>query len=292
MEKNVLIVAAWQPTRTRSAMPSHQYSLSLISHQVENSIVQQRADDGYINATNLCSAAGKRWHNYVRNETTGHFLRALESKTRISASLLIQQLTDKDGLHSTWVHPKVAIHLAQWLSAEFAVQVSEWVYDWMNSGSQPQREHQLPYHLRRHMLNLGKVPSTHFSILQEMTNTLIAPLEVRGYTMPENLMPDISQGRMFCKFLRDELNIDTDSLPTYWHEFEDRPAVEAKLYPIEYLAAFRKYISETWLPERAAGYFKDRDPAALASLDQLIRITHSPNSAMPPANKPRFQRKA
>lgn len=273
-------------------MPSHQYSLSLISHQVENAVVQQRKDDGYINATNLCTAAGKRWHNYVRNETTGHFLRALEGKTRISVLLLIQQVTSEDGSHSTWVHPKVAIHLAQWLSAEFAVQVSEWVYDWMNGSAKPSQEAQLPYHLRRHMLNLSKVPSTHFSILQEMTNTLIAPLEVRGYTLPEKLMPDISQGRMFCKFLRDELKIDTDSLPMYWHEFEDRPPVEAKLYPIEFLAAFRTYISNKWLPERAAGYFKERDPSALPSLDQMLRITHSPNTGKPPANRPSFKRKA
>lgn len=275
---------------------NHQYSLQLIAHQVHDSIVQQRADDGYINATALCQAAGKRWHNYVRNENTGHFLRALESKTRISVSLLIQQLTSADGVHSTWVHPKVAIHLAQWLSAEFAVQVSEWVYDWMNGGVKPVHgSTQLPYHLRRHMLNVGKVPTTHFSILQEMTNTLIAPMEVRGYTLPEHLMPDISQGRMFCKFLRDELGIDTDELPTYTHEFENRPAVEAKLYPIEYLAAFRRYISEVWLPQRAEGYFKERDPSALPSLDQLVRLTHSPSKGAPPAapaNKLDYRRAA
>lgn len=265
-------------------MPSHQYSLSLISHKVENAIVQQRADDGYINATALCAAADKRWHNYVRNETTGKFLRALEAKTRISVSLLIQQLTTAEGVTSTWVHPKVAIHLAQWLSAEFAVQVSEWVYEWMNGDQQP-REAKLPYHLRRHMLNLGKVPNTHFSILQEMTNTLIAPLEVRGYTMPEKLMPDISQGKMFCKFLRDELGIDTNSLPTYTHEFENRPSVEAKLYPIEYLVAFRNYINETWMPQRAAGYFQERDPAALPMLDQLLRISQTPAANTPALKK-------
>lgn len=271
-------------------MPSHQSSLNLISHKVENSIIQQRAEDGYINATELCNAAGKRWHNYVRNESTGNFLRALATKTRISVLLLNQQVTAADGTHSTWVHPKVAIHLAQWLSADFAVQVSEWIYDWM-SGSQP-REVTLPYHLRRHMLNLGKVPPTHFSILQEMTNTLIAPLEVRGYTLPETLMPDISQGRMFCKFLRDQLGIDTDSLPTYVHEFEGRNSVDAKLYPIEYLVAFRNYINETWMPERAAGYFKERDPSALPALDQLLMIGSTPAANTPRIGQPKKVRKA
>jgi len=101
-------------------MPQHQYSLVLIQHESNGSVIEQRASDGYINATQLCQVAGKRWHNYVRNETTGHFLRALEAKTRIRVMELIQEVISEDGVKSTWVHPKVAIHLAQWLSADFS----------------------------------------------------------------------------------------------------------------------------------------------------------------------------
>ena len=32
----------------------------------------------------------------------------------------------------TWVHPDIAINLAQWLSPKFAVQVSRWVREWMS----------------------------------------------------------------------------------------------------------------------------------------------------------------
>src|SRR5256885_1125473 len=109
--------------------PQHQLSLQLIRHNVNGGVIEQRASDGYVNATQLCAIAGKRWHNYVRNETTGHFLRALAAKTRISVMELNQEVRSADGVPSTWVHPKVAIHLAQWLSADFAVQVSEWIYD-------------------------------------------------------------------------------------------------------------------------------------------------------------------
>lgn len=254
-------------------MPTHQYSMDLISHEVEKSIIQQRAGDGYINATQLCQAAGKRWHNYVRNETTGHFLRALSAKTRISVPLLNQEVRTPEGIASTWVHPKVAIHLAQWLSADFAVQVTEWVYDWMN-GSRKSTE--LPYHLRRHMANIASVPPTHFSILQEMTMSLIAPLEAHGYTLPEHMVPDISQGRMFCKFAREKLGLDTDALPTYEHRYEGRKPVEAKLYPIEHLGAFRQFINEVWMPQRAEGYFRERDPQALPMLDKVLRISYTP----------------
>lgn len=267
-------------------MPTHQYSLSLINHKVENSVIDQRADDGYINATAMCKAVGKFMGDYNRLSTTQAYLNELSSDMGIPASQLVQVLRPGgDGLQGTWVHPQVAIHLAQWLSPKFAVQVSKWVCEWMSGKGQSKAEPNLPYHLRRHMLNVGKVPSsTHFSILQEMTNSLIAPLEAHGYTLPEKLMPDISQGRMFCKFAREELGIDTDALPTYTHEFEGRPSVQAKLYPLEHLGAFREYIGKIWMPQRAAGYFKERDPSALPALDRILRISYTPA-----ANTPRLK---
>lgn len=257
-------------------MPKHQYSLDLITHTVNSDVIEQRASDGYINASQLCTVAGKQWYQYSREETAGHFRRALASKTGISEQTLIQQVPTASGLPATWVHPQVALHLAQWLSAEFAVQVTEWIQEWMSGGRRPARGGQIPYHLERHMANVGKVPLTHFSILQEMTMTLIAPLEALGYTLPPEMVPDISQGRMFCKFAREQLGLDTDALPTYTHTFPDGREVQAKLYPVIHLGHFRKFISETWMPERAEGYFRDRDPQALPLLDKVLRISYEP----------------
>jgi KilA-N domain len=266
--------------------PKHQFSLELIEHTVEQSVVQQRKSDGYINATALCNAAGRRWYNFHRTESTGHFLRALEAKTQIRVlGGLIQEVREgtADGVPSTWVHPQVAVYLAQWLSAEFAVQVSEWVHQWLSGGG-PRQPTRLPPHIERHMLNFGKVPPTHFSILQEMTTMLIAPLEAQGYTLPAKFVPDISQGKMFCKFLRDNLGVDTDALPTYEHEYPDGRKMPAKLYPIEVLTAFRKYINDVWLPERSAGYFSERDPDALLALDKVLKITYqAPTARAKPA---------
>ncbi|KAK6025808.1 KilA-N domain protein [Ostertagia ostertagi] len=256
-------------------MPSHQYSLDLIQHQLASSIIEQRGSDGYINATQLCQAAGRRWDQYVREEANGRFLRALSKSEGLEVPKLYPTVTAGDGQVNVWVHPKVAINLGQWLSGEFAVKVADWVYAWMNGGVRP-RSAQLPYHLQRHMQNVGKVPHTHFSILQEMTTTLIAPLEVQGYTLPESMVPDISQGRMFCKFARESLGLDTDALPTYQHEFPDGRVVDAKLYPVEHLGSFRQFISTVWMPQRAAGYFKDRDPQALPLLDKVLQVGFSP----------------
>jgi phage anti-repressor protein len=133
-----------------------------------------------------------------------------------------------------------------------------------------QSEQNIPYHLRRHMANVNKIPHTHFSILTELIIKLIAPLEALGYTMPDNMLPDISEGRMFCKYLRDKKGINTDILPTYEHIYEDGRVVYPKLYPIEIYPDFVNHFFGVWLPNKSEEYFSKRDPNALPFLGQHI----------------------
>jgi KilA-N domain len=254
-----------------------QQHFDLIPHPVQGGIIYQRPKDGYINATAMCQAAGKEFKHYNENRTTKDFLTALSPEVGIPTSILVQSMKGGDiRFQGTWVHPQVAIHLAQWLSPKFAVQVSTWVYDWMSGKAPASVADTVPYHLRRYVANQPNVPVAHFSVLTEMTQMLIAPMEIMGYTLPEYLLPDISQGRMYCKWLRDKHGIDTDALPTYAHVYEDGRRVPAKAYPESLLPDFRKHFREEWLPNRAIEYFQRRDGEALQFLPKLIA-----------ANKPR-----
>lgn len=261
----------------------HQYSLALIKHQMNQTVISQRESDGYINASDLCKAAGKRWHNYIRNETTGHFVRALEAKTRISALELIQEVTIA-GVTAVWVHPKVAVHLAQWLSADFAVQVSEWVYEWLDGKGKPTgAPAELPIHLKRYLANDGQVVTGYFSILQETGLNLFGPLHNLGFEIPKGWVPDISIGLKFCEHLRKERGVDTDSLPTYQHDYLDgRDWVRAKLYPEEHLATFRRWFREEWLPKHGVDYFKRKDPGSLVYLDKHPALAAPKRKSAPP----------
>lgn len=107
-------------------------------------------------------------------------------------------------------------------------------------------------------------------MLNEMIFALIAPLEMAGYTIPDDMIPDISAGRMFCKWLREKKSIDTDILPTYCHEYADGRMVYPKLYPNSVLADFRKYFHEIWFPQKALTYFTERDPKAVKYLPKLL----------------------
>ena len=242
-----------------------------IEHPVEGGVIPQRPGDGYINATLLCSQVGKYFANYRQSKQTQAFLEALATVIGIPITGLIEiRRGGNEKLNQgTWVHPRVAINLAQWLSPAFAVQVTQWVIDWTQGKGQPY----MPVHVRRYLKNKSKVPLDYFSMLNEIYLNLFAPLEDYGIIPPNSLMPDISAGRMFSDFLR-QMGINPNDFPTYEHEFTDpsRLPVNARLYPIEYLASFRHYFHEVWLPKRAEAYFAPRFPAAVPYLPRILQL--------------------
>ncbi|MCY3854965.1 MAG: KilA-N domain-containing protein [Rhodospirillales bacterium] len=107
--------------------PKHE----VIVHPIAGRFVRQRTRDTYIDATAMCQAAGKDYFDYRRQKSTNTFLAALEAETGIPGSELIQSVRGGfPELQGTWVHPRVAVHLGQWLSVEFQVWVSGIVDDW------------------------------------------------------------------------------------------------------------------------------------------------------------------
>ncbi|MDZ4689356.1 MAG: KilA-N domain-containing protein [Planctomycetaceae bacterium] len=239
----------------------NQLLLALITHEVENAIIPQRAVDGYVDATAMCAACGKNFFDYKRLSSTTDFLDELYAETGIPVSELV--VTKKGGNvaeRGTWVHPDVAINLGQWCSPKFAVAVSKWVRKWMAGKFASAK---MPYHVQRYMVNMPKVPHTHFSMLNELTFNLIGPLELQGYTLPDNMVPDISEGKMFSQWLRDEKGVEPSEFLTYSHHYADGRVVQARLYPISLLEDFRKHFHGVWIPKRMMNYFKERDPKAL-----------------------------
>ena len=106
-------------------------------HLVLNEIeIIYRSEDGYIDATTLCKAGYKLFKNWNQNDKTKNFLEVLSSVAGIPATRLIILGTGSshDNKH-TWVHPQVAINIAQWISPEFDVQVSKWIYELCITGN-------------------------------------------------------------------------------------------------------------------------------------------------------------
>lgn len=247
------------------------FDFPVIEHSTGTDLIPQRASDGYVNATAICKSCNKLFEDYMRLSQTKEFLNALSDDMGIPLTELIQKV--KSGIpniQGSWVHPQVAINLGLWASPQFAVLITKWVFDWMKG--KHKNDSNLPFHIRRYLMNREKIPPTHFSMLDQMTLKLLAPLEQRGYSIPNNMMPDISLGRMFCDWLRKN-GYEPDTFPTYTHVFNDgnRPPVQAKLYPNEIMTAFNFEVNN-WITNKSIAYFKERDDKAIPVLENIILL--------------------
>ena len=111
---------------------------NIISHNHNETLINQRYKDGYINLTAMAQANGKLLADYLRLESTKAFLDELSLDMGIPISKLVDVRRGKPAqLQGTWGHPQIAIHCGQWCSPAFAVQVTRWVMTWMTTGQNP-----------------------------------------------------------------------------------------------------------------------------------------------------------
>jgi prophage antirepressor-like protein len=136
---------------------------------------------------------------------------------------------------------------------------------------------QVPNFYLRYQDNFHKIDRNYFSVISELFVTLNAELEKVGYQIPnkgengKQIMPDISVGRMFSTYLKSSKSPFHETHKLYNHSFPDnRDDVEARMYPIEALPTFRKFIYQKWIPENAQKYFKERDSLALDYIPKLL----------------------
>jgi len=86
-----------------------------------------RKEDGYINATQLCKLTSKKYNDWFRLDKTKDFLTELEKSinSERGGNPATELIKSKQGgipeEQGTWVHPYVAINIAQWCSNEFSV---------------------------------------------------------------------------------------------------------------------------------------------------------------------------
>ena len=87
--------------------------------------IEMRKSDGFFNATLMCQSADKRWGNYNDSNIARTYQRRLADITGIPVESLVVSNPGRNG--GTWVHRKVALHLAQWISPDFAIWMADLV---------------------------------------------------------------------------------------------------------------------------------------------------------------------
>lgn len=238
-------------------------NMHLVPHSYQGSIIQQRPDDGYINATAMCKAANKLWADYNRLTTTQAFFSALSTDMGIPISTLVQSVKGGTAEHQgTWVHPQVSVHLAQWLSPQFAVKVSQWVLDWM-TGLRPTDRLWAQFQDRVSLV-YDNVPIGYFSIFQQISD-LFAAMITNGADFGTRMILDLSVGGCWGVHWR-KLNLDAKfgpralyphSYPSYFPQSWSNPQ-DAWCYPEDAIPTFKRWLREEYVPIKMPKYVRDQ----------------------------------
>jgi len=116
-------------------------SAGIEARQWNGCAIQRREADGFVNATAMCKAGGKRWTLYSANDRTKEYVCALAEGLGIQIPCgaaevgiptsgipgLIHMIKGgRPELQGTWIHPRLAVDLARWISPAFAVWMDGW----------------------------------------------------------------------------------------------------------------------------------------------------------------------
>jgi hypothetical protein len=98
--------------------------------------IQARDSDCYINATMLCKAGNKNFFDWYRLSSTKSLLDIISQDVGIPVIDLVDSKKGNSSQYSqgSWVHPDLAVQLAQWISPEFLVRVCRWVRQIVTTG--------------------------------------------------------------------------------------------------------------------------------------------------------------
>ena len=144
-------------------------------------------EDGYINATMLCKASlvckgkEKKFNDWFRLQNTKELIIALENDKNLNAGIPVFKSIEvtKGKYGGSWIHPDLAIQLAQWLSPHFAIQVSRWTRELLlfdkveigNEKSSEELDNKLQEQIKQ-LTNENKELTHNYTKLRQIHNSL------------------------------------------------------------------------------------------------------------------------
>jgi hypothetical protein len=189
--------------------------------------------------------------------------------------LLVQKnLTGQNHQHGTWVHPRVAVHLAQWCSARFAVLVSEWVLNWMTKGQAPVKPTRDRVYVTRLSLacrmQMG-VPEGYWTVFDKCSNLLILVECDLGLPVEKYDLLDGSVGTHWAKYREGKLWAG-ERVP-YRHIFPDKRGVQsAWAYLLQELPHFERWLRGVYMVHHLPAYLKSKYELSLPIERRLAQM--------------------
>jgi hypothetical protein len=150
-------------------------------------------------------------------------------------------------------------------------------YDPKNLVPEPWRE----FHDR---MAIHILPSGYFSVFRESADFIILGIQ-NGLTIDHRTVPDISIGRMWATYWRDNgleekfgaAKKSKHNYPDYFPQAASNPQ-DMNVYPVAALGEFRTWLLREWIPKRFPGYLASKVKAGIlaASTAELLLTAAEP----------------
>jgi hypothetical protein len=165
-------------------------------------------------------------------------------------------MTGPNDGRGTWVHRRLAMHLAQWCNARFAVLVVGWVEELLTQGRVELRPATAPtlQPYTRRVMRLPEVrqgvPQGHWSVFTEAADLLVWAEQIflpAGLDVEQYDLLDGSVGKRWSQYRNEKEWAGTRI--EYPHPFPDvRGTRMAWAYPMDELAYFRQWLHGEYIP--------------------------------------------
>jgi frataxin-like iron-binding protein CyaY len=112
--------------------------MKIVSRKYNNmEVIFDNSDSLYINATQIAKHFGKQASKWIENKETLAYINALSQKQNFAnGELVVSRKGGNDkSLTGTWIHKKLIISFARWLSPDFAVWCDEVIEEILQTGS-------------------------------------------------------------------------------------------------------------------------------------------------------------
>jgi hypothetical protein len=118
-------------------------------------IIEQSLGNGFINGTAICLANQRNIFDWLKTDHAKNLVTTLAENLHIEPEVIVQNVSQNveiinlypslfivengssEDTENIWLHPDLAIQLAQWCSKSFAIQVSKWVREWLVVAKNP-----------------------------------------------------------------------------------------------------------------------------------------------------------
>jgi hypothetical protein len=110
-----------------------------VTHELifNNNIIHSRINDNYINIEEICKVGNCNFNDWYKIDSTKNLINDLINKFGMNELQLIDNNSfcsnTNDFSHNKgWIHPDLAIQLAQWISPIFALYINQWIRKLLN----------------------------------------------------------------------------------------------------------------------------------------------------------------